>query len=1046
MDPKREAILKLISEDPSLENHFFKTKKNPIWFNELKKKGYFKPDKNPPPEQADKEGYFKIPQWNVLDYLEKISLQLNEPSNEQYIEELLQIIESVTNYEDDNGNLIDNYRTWWYFVKIIINIPNNKVPIEVLHLIPTWLNSRFGTSLVDAEIATKLLPKFLRKEASPEDIKKGEIIVDYITNIKWVSRRGVFKDTEEIPTGVVDDHWLIESFFDKGIAQLLGEVGSEEIIYKLANKLKDIFRKHRQTNWIDFDEDNKTYRFLLDHQEDYHFTCMVGVYEKKEQGGEKALLESFKVEPEVLFKFEINTNGGDDFSKKVAAILKTRNIPEKLRSEINDKSKDLYKNVLQDYSYIWLKNLNFQSKDLHDIKHILLATLAVALLEKAEQNVESTKKIIIKFLSDEYPNPTFTRLIILIISKQWDIFKDTLWTELFNEDEPILETPDFEQDLRSLFKENVSKFTEEEKQLISKIIDKGPQKYLPEKNPEGYVIYWKQRWYGSLKADSFFSIKYDQIKALADYDDTLEDNTEGKWVGVGDSPFTTDEMLKSSNDQIAAYLLEFKEKDKWEDRSTESLSNSLEEAVKNKPDKFAEDLEPFMKTGFYYVYHILSGFEKAWENKTSFDWDKVLTFIERYIDRPDFWKNKLKVAAGFYDADNRWVIGIIGDLIKEGTRNDDWSAPSDSFELMKRIFSLIASKANKDEKDSDDFPTHVLNCGLGKVITGLLYLMLRIARLDKQNNIVRWDEDIKKIFETFLSRDIFDSFTILGEYIANFYYLDSEWTKEQITKIKKTKDKILWEAFMSGYLTSNRVNLNLYKLMEYHYKKGLSYDFKEKILNGRLIEHIAIGYLNGQEELEGEGLLGIIWRKWDSDQIDELINYFWYQREALIKENSPGGESELNAEMEMRIIDFWREVHEKLQNKTQLTKNDKSILSRITKLTIFLPELNGENFQWLMLAAPYAEDSYNSPYLIECMNNLKEKGNKIETAKKLGQIFVEILKSFKPYYDEVHIRSIVEHLYQTEDDEVKRLANEICNEYARAGMEIVSDIYKKYNA
>src|SRR3989344_9449890 len=118
MDPKRLAVLKLISEDSAYEDHFFKTKKNPIWFSELKKRGYFDPSKNPTIQPADREGYYVIPQWNVLEYLEKLAEQVNTPENEKYIGELLEIIKNVSTYRDDKRNVVDNYRTWWFFINI----------------------------------------------------------------------------------------------------------------------------------------------------------------------------------------------------------------------------------------------------------------------------------------------------------------------------------------------------------------------------------------------------------------------------------------------------------------------------------------------------------------------------------------------------------------------------------------------------------------------------------------------------------------------------------------------------------------------------------------------------------------------------------------------------------------------------------------------------------------------------------------------------------------------------------------------------------------
>jgi hypothetical protein len=154
LNDKEIEILDLIEQDISYQNYFFKKAKNLKWFFPLKGKGYFDPDKAPSQTEPDEKGYFTIPQWNVLPYLERISQQVNTPDNEKYIDELLDIIRKVT------GVRKDNYRTWWFFVKILLNIPNEKIPLEIIELIPVWLDSDFDTNLQGSDIATKLLPKF----------------------------------------------------------------------------------------------------------------------------------------------------------------------------------------------------------------------------------------------------------------------------------------------------------------------------------------------------------------------------------------------------------------------------------------------------------------------------------------------------------------------------------------------------------------------------------------------------------------------------------------------------------------------------------------------------------------------------------------------------------------------------------------------------------------------------------------------------------------------------------------------------------------------
>jgi len=146
LNKKELELLDKIKNRTVYEDKFFEKKSETKWFSELKSRGYFNPNPHTKPQEKEKN-YFFIPKWNVLPYLERISEQVNIPSNEKYIEELVEIIKEVSEYKNSEGQPIDNYRTWHSFVKILSNLPNNKIPDEIIDLIPIWLSSRFDTTL-----------------------------------------------------------------------------------------------------------------------------------------------------------------------------------------------------------------------------------------------------------------------------------------------------------------------------------------------------------------------------------------------------------------------------------------------------------------------------------------------------------------------------------------------------------------------------------------------------------------------------------------------------------------------------------------------------------------------------------------------------------------------------------------------------------------------------------------------------------------------------------------------------------------------------------
>lgn len=134
--PEKSA-LDLIQKGRAYENYFFNKTSKFKFFHPLKERGYFAPARNPGPIETEK-GFFSIPEWNVLPYLERLSKQIKPGENEDYIGELLAIIKAVSNAPDRK----DNYRTWWYFAKILVSLPNHRIADEVLELIPLWLDSR----------------------------------------------------------------------------------------------------------------------------------------------------------------------------------------------------------------------------------------------------------------------------------------------------------------------------------------------------------------------------------------------------------------------------------------------------------------------------------------------------------------------------------------------------------------------------------------------------------------------------------------------------------------------------------------------------------------------------------------------------------------------------------------------------------------------------------------------------------------------------------------------------------------------------------------
>jgi hypothetical protein len=949
LDPKEEAVLEMIEKGISYENYFFKKVTNVKWFYPLKEKGYFSPEKAPGVKPAEKEGYY-VPQWNVLPYLERISQQVNVQGNEKYIDELLMVISEVSKYQESKKQDIDNYHTWRYFVKILSNISNSKITLEIIELIPIWLNSRFDTMLPGSEIARKLLPKFLTD--NPDDIKKAEKIINYITSIKIPpvskEKKKDLKEDEKVEL-LVDSHFLKEVF--EKYSEDIGKKCSEKVIKDLVEKVKKLLKR-------------------------------------KEEGTYRSFYEEF------------------------------------------------------DYLDEPLDMLTFV------LKRILIT--------KAKNDINTTQEILVDFIHDEYLY--FPKMALYVIGNNLDEYKEFFWDTLNADSDNLIlkNASSFGDELKHIL-ENLKGLTDEQREILKNKIEASAKLEDFKEDQELYLALYKQKFYRALSHDQFFSELHTEMKNITKYDIELR-SAVGKVEissGLGLSPLTKEEILQMSNKELVEFLSTFKTIDYWKGPSVNGLSNILKEVVKENPEKFIDDLKPFLKTRYLYIYDILWGIRDAWENKKVFDWDKLLEFIKQYMFNEDFWNDKYIIKDDDWKANHFWVLGIVGELIKKGTIDDSRSFPEKYYSKAQEIIFQILDKMLLDKKEllesrseRSDFITYTLNSTFGKITEALFILAYRVKKYEqktKNEQPVSWEINIKNKYEELLENEIIESYVWLGRYLTIFYLLlDKKWTEKQINQISPTKKQV-WEAFMQGYLNSNKIDIDLYKLMQPHCETAIEYKFKEKHSSERLVQHICFMYLQSIETINGkDGLFRKILYKWDLFHIKEVIGWFWMQRDSIMGPIEEKKKTEKTVRMEkMRelIIGFWRWVYQnKYKEKKQLKEEDKEILSELSKLTIFLEKIDGENYEWLILSAPYVHIDFNSPFFIKYLDNLKDKDK--NAGKYVGEIFLKILENSSPDYDQKHIRSIIKYLYISG---FKYYANKICDKYVYRGIEFLRDIYEKHH-
>ena len=978
-----KTIIDIYLKKDSYARYFFSKLDNPKWLRYLKLYGFFK--NNPQPiESEESPGYFEIPYWYVLDYFEKISQEITN-NYEEIISDLLEIIALVSNFKDEQGKPIDNYHTWAYFVRILCNLPNEKIPVDIIKLIPIWLDSKFDTSLQGSEILTKLLPKFLTD--SPEDIKKAEKIVYYATDVKLIP-----KHTEKFKKEVREEH---KELFEKPEDELTEEE-------KLRKKM--------------FDLEGKEYIPKID----THW-----------------LIEAF-INKKMAKKI------GESCSKKLI---------DKLAKRLQKVLEREYPECKADLSYIWMPSLSDYPSFINKAEEILTIILRDIVLARSHKDEKTARKILKEFLEGEFKCPIFKRIALFVINKEWGKYDVIFWELIVaNKKREFFEDKHYEIEVYQILEKHVKRFTPKQKDLIKEIIEDGPKLHLPAKDQERYINLWKQKWYSAMKSDREFEDLYNRCKKetkTKEYVATKAGRVQTR-VGPGKSPLTVEQILSMSNNELAEFLSTFKTKDWWEGPTIEGLADALKDTARTKPEKFVADLSPFQNTAYIYLYYILWGIRDAWNEKKLFDWGKLLVFLKKYIDHEEFWKDKLPVVGDEWKPDHTWIIDSIGSLIQDGTRDDAWAFDEkyndSAIEFLNTILTdkHIKKLNKKTEKDDIDYIMSMHNTPLGNIIIALIYLSLRIARLQdkKQKSDGKWNKQLKSSFEKTFEHNILEAYTVLGQYLPNIMYLDAKWTKEKIKEIEGIKNITLRRAFMVGYLNNRRVYDDIYRLesIQNHYKWAIESTWDSHI-SEQLVSHIAIGYLRGYEDL-----FNLLLKKWNPSQILDLINFFWRESEYLLRPDRKNRDDNIK-----RIISFWEKVFDKYKEKeNDFSDDDKKILSNIVKLTIYLNQIDKKEFDWLMLSAPYIHIDDNERWLLEYLDNLKDKGeDKIVIIEYILNIILEMLKNYVFPFAQDYMKSIIEYAYELaqkeNNEEIKSLANQICNILGAAGYDYLREIYEKNN-
>lgn len=149
-EPSPEILKTLpnLLNTPVRTTYFFNRLKSRKWLLQLEQEGYFDGSKNPDlVESVDSPGYYSIPYWSELTYLETVAEENLKSPEDETTKALVRIIDNISSFRNEQGQRIENYRTDYIIFKIICSLPKEYLNESHFLFISDALQSKWHGSI-----------------------------------------------------------------------------------------------------------------------------------------------------------------------------------------------------------------------------------------------------------------------------------------------------------------------------------------------------------------------------------------------------------------------------------------------------------------------------------------------------------------------------------------------------------------------------------------------------------------------------------------------------------------------------------------------------------------------------------------------------------------------------------------------------------------------------------------------------------------------------------------------------------------------------------
>ena len=192
--------------------YFFERLLHRGWLESLNDAEYFSPKYNLSPQEVpDRPGYYRTPIWYALEYVVKVANQTKNNRSSSIIKILVEIIDAIIDYTDENGERVENNRTDWQVIRIMSTLPIERIRCRHITFIGVALKSKWEDTLVNSEIGETVLPVLLDGRAKELTLIQLQVMLD---------AEVIHGDIR----AVMEEYWLWDALqkHEQAIAELCG--------------------------------------------------------------------------------------------------------------------------------------------------------------------------------------------------------------------------------------------------------------------------------------------------------------------------------------------------------------------------------------------------------------------------------------------------------------------------------------------------------------------------------------------------------------------------------------------------------------------------------------------------------------------------------------------------------------------------------------------------------------------------------------------------------------------------------------------------------